>query len=347
MAMNFVDFSSFQAGINLANFRGINKIIKITQGTNYVNGYAAGMFDAIPGEDRGIYHYIVPNVSAQDQANFFLRYAWPYLDGSTRPILDYEPSQQCTQIATDFLGIVARETARRSPGPMQYFNEWVARNITFPAEAAHYPIWLASYVWGSPTGFNFNVRNIPKIKNWDIVGQQFTSSGKLPGWNGKLDLSVFDITPSDWRGNPPPITVRDGFDMATMQDLINALLSPQFYQRLKDAINDELQHHEVIDRGKDDKGNEIHWNRDHALTYATAVAESNEQALANVVIPALNSLAEVVHNIAAQSPQVDLSAVTSQLDAIKTQLSGAVIVVGNVTMTPPPSSAGSTPPAIQ
>lgn len=345
MTLRSIDISSFQQGINLANVPRDLTIIKLTEeakGWGYVNPLAATWINETRGQLRGLYHFIHPDIPATEQACFFLSNAGTALDNNTRPILDYEPTTQCQTIAATFLDIVAKETGR---GPIDYM-DLSNLKTNWPLNAKHYPVWLAAYVYGTVTGYNYNPNNIPtSINGFDVIGQQFTSKGKLPGYNGYLDLSIFNLTADEWRQAPPAITVKDGYDMATLADLENVfnkvLNGPLFAAKVSDAVKHWF-YDNLIDVTWDSAGKATEqFNVLHVLTDIfrdTREINNKTDAQAKALAAAHDAIDALTAIVKTANPNVDVTAVTDALTKLSAQLDNSIYVAI-------PNNAGKAPSA--
>ena len=238
--MRAIDISSVQ-GDNRINLNVVPRditIMKVSQGDYYVNKYAAGWEPATRGQLRAFYHYLDYRVPAQAQFSTFARVASKWIDNTTRVCLDYEPFVNHTlmdgrAVGTEFMRLAAKEFGN----PFWYMSQYAAESKQYPWSYAstQYDLWVAAYptmkqVNGYPAYPPITVRTWPHV-----IGHQFTSTGRLPGYAGNLDLSLFYLTPQQWK--PAPI-VKDWFSMATPADLTTALrgLIPDIAQAVSDEV---------------------------------------------------------------------------------------------------------------
>lgn len=193
------DLSSYQRGINVAKL-GVDFIIaKATQGTNYVNPYCDGFISQATkaGMLTGAYHFAAGG-SAVAEADYFVKNIKGYI-GKSLLALDFETANLINhnnvQWAHLWLNRVHTLTGVR---PLLYMPGWVYNAYDWSAVAkddygvwvAYWPTRPARYTYGSPE----------KLRYWSTTALwQFSDSGNLPGWAGKLDLDVFFGDRNAWK----------------------------------------------------------------------------------------------------------------------------------------------------
>lgn len=211
MTLHFADVSSFQAGINVRKL-GVDAIMaKATGGAVYVNPYCDRQVSQI---DLGaVYHFAHDAGSAgtpAQEADHFLLNTKGYI-GSKILALDFEAADLINHSsgvawAHEWLTRVHQETGVK---PWLYMPGWVYGAYDWsPVVADDFGAWPA-YWPTRPSGFNPGP--LPKIKYWPVLAAwQFTDSGRLPGWNGNLDLDLFFGDKAAWQayaavgGKPAP-----------------------------------------------------------------------------------------------------------------------------------------------
>lgn len=191
MTLNGIDIASYQAGMNTATIPADFVIIKATEGTGYTNPTWRKQADAAlaAGKKLGLYHF-QRAANPQAEADFFVRTIKPYI-GKAVLVLDYEANDvPGTAGAKQWLDRVYHTTGVR---PMIYTSTSWENSRNFSAiAAANYGLWIAQY-----NNYNwvngYKPRNLyGRIKHWKNTAMfQYTSTGKLPGWAGKLDFDVF------------------------------------------------------------------------------------------------------------------------------------------------------------
>lgn len=199
-----IDIASWQAGIVPSNTNADAVIIKVTGGTHYENPYWKQWADNVlaSGKLLGLYHYAVENENnpkAQAEAEFFLNKVKNYI-GKFIPVLDWE-ADACnlpSSWACKWLDIVAEKTGA-TPWFYGYANN--INNTDYSIIAEKYPLWMASYLDRyNNSGFINNPEQKWNYGNWkSAIAYQYTSTGKINGYNESLDLSVGYLTAADWK----------------------------------------------------------------------------------------------------------------------------------------------------
>lgn len=217
--LHVIDIASWQAGITPSRTNADAVIIKVTGGTHYENPYWKQWADDVlaSGKLLGLYHYAVEsenNPQAQAEAEFFLSKVKNYV-GKFIPVLDWE-ADACSLPASwarKWMDIVAERT---NATPWFYGYASNINNTDYSVVASKYPLWIASYLDRyNDAGFVDNPEQKWDYGNWkSAVAYQYTSTGHINGYDGRLDLSVAYMTAADWKsmcGNgsyiPTPVSV--------------------------------------------------------------------------------------------------------------------------------------------
>ena len=103
MAMQGIDISGWQAGIDLSKVPCDFVIVKATQGVNFVSGSCDSQVQqAIAlGKPFGFYHY-VDGSGAQAEADFFIDHCAGYF-GNGIPCIDWEKDENSAWCNTGYL----------------------------------------------------------------------------------------------------------------------------------------------------------------------------------------------------------------------------------------------------
>jgi GH25 family lysozyme M1 (1,4-beta-N-acetylmuramidase)/LysM repeat protein len=194
MALNGYDISNHQRGLNVAAVPGDIVIAKATEGLTFVDRYCDGFVQAAwkAGKLVGVYHFASGKATGRAEAEFFVKNVKGYI-GKAVLILDWEASaiKRGPGYAKDFLDTVFRLTGVR---PMIYMSQSTCTAYNWAAvKAANYGLWVAAYYYGYKTiGYT---PNCPLKGGLGAFGSaamyQYTSSGRLSGYGGNLDLDVF------------------------------------------------------------------------------------------------------------------------------------------------------------
>ena len=143
----------------------------------------------------GVYHFARPDKNGWlEEAKFFLSLTLKY-KGKVFYVLDWERNGPASW-AKNFLDYVAKQT---NSTPIFYSYESRINAQDFSC-CTKYPLWVAKYK-DYIIDKNFNMKNAgpaPKVKWWNsYIAWQFTSVGRLDGYNGNLDCSVFYVTEAE------------------------------------------------------------------------------------------------------------------------------------------------------
>ncbi|MGY5437681.1 GH25 family lysozyme [Lactiplantibacillus argentoratensis] len=205
MSLNGFDVASYQAGMNVGEVAGDFVLVKATEGIDYTNpefnGHAKQTLSA--GKKLGVYHFIRNDSDIKQQADYFLTVVKPYI-GKAMLVLDFEnttgstiQNQAGVGLAKQWLDYVYQKTGVRA---VLYTGLSCENALDWSSVVkANYGLWIAQYN-------NYNVVNgyqprdlYGSLKNWKTaVMFQYTSNGRLPGWNGNLDFDVFYGDKSAW-----------------------------------------------------------------------------------------------------------------------------------------------------
>lgn len=201
--MNGIDISGWQSGIDLSQVPCSFVVIKATQGTGYVNPDCDRAYQQAKrlGKRLGVYHYFSGRSPAAE-ADYFLRHIQGYI-GEAILVLDWEQTQnpiysQGAPAARRFLDRVYERTGVR---PLIYMNRNTLRSFNWTTVAAgNYGLWIAQYANNNPTGYQEAPWLAPGgVSPFPVLAlHQYSSAGRLPGYDGNLDLNIFYGTPEAW-----------------------------------------------------------------------------------------------------------------------------------------------------
>lgn len=199
--MNGIDISMWQNGIDLSAVKADFVIVKATEGIGYVDKTCDKFFQKALslGKKIGFYHFARPRNDAVREAQYFYNNTKNYF-GEAIPILDWEAENKSDVAwAKRWLDEVYRLSG---VNPVIYMSESVANAYNWSSVAnADYGLWVAKYRDNNPD-YNYNMANAgsrPKVKWWKFYCMwQWTSTGRLSGYNGNLDCNVFYGDQSTW-----------------------------------------------------------------------------------------------------------------------------------------------------
>lgn len=190
-----IDVSHYQEKIDWERLRNANMgndpvtfvIIKATEGVSLIDDYFNENFYQARrnGFIRGAYHFLTPDVSAKEQARFFLRQVH-LEEGDLPPVLDIEDERkwlasgknkkQIQRMALAWLNEVEKHYGVK---PIIYSSLRFRKEILDNKRFDLYPFWMAHYYVAEPT----------KEISWFFW--QHTDCGKISGIRGPVDCNVF------------------------------------------------------------------------------------------------------------------------------------------------------------
>ena len=205
MSLNFIDISSWQAGIDLAAVFAQNPldgiIVKSTEKTTYVNPYCDKWVQWCIQHDKpwGFYHFLNGSDPVAE-ARFFVQHTQNYFRDGV-PVADYEGSIVAaygTYYLKRFVETVFQETGVK---PMIYCNlSTIQADVNgFRSIASEgYPLWLAQWA-GGVTNFQPHPWQQGSYAPFTkLTMHQYSDCGKLAGYAGNLDLDIFYGDLNDW-----------------------------------------------------------------------------------------------------------------------------------------------------
>jgi GH25 family lysozyme M1 (1,4-beta-N-acetylmuramidase) len=196
MAMNGIDIASYQKGIDLSVVPCDFVIAKATQGTTYVNPDCSRAVEQglALGKCMGVYHY-VSGGDATGEADFFVDSCENWV-GRAVFCLDWEQIQNSAWGDEAYLERVARRVIERTGNPPVIYVQQSRMAAVKPvASALDCGLWIAQYANMNQTGYQDSPWN---ENSYSCAIRQYTSSGVLDGWGGRLDLNKFYGDATAW-----------------------------------------------------------------------------------------------------------------------------------------------------
>lgn len=202
MALNGIDVSGWQEGINLAAVPSDFVFMKATGGVSYVSGDCDRQYQQAKaaGKLRGIYHFANDDnkaSSAEAEADFFVANTLGYHDGETILVLDFEA--QALPLGPGWaLAFLRRVEAKTGIKPILYLMGSEAAQAKWdPVVREDFGLWLAHWTVGGRTGYV--VPPAPMGTRWPFVAvHQYSDKGRLPGYGGDLDLNIAHLDRAAW-----------------------------------------------------------------------------------------------------------------------------------------------------
>lgn len=189
MALNGIDVSNWQKGINLSSVPSDFVICKATQGTTYVSPDCARQVEQAAGAGKliGTYHYISGS-GAVAEADFYLDNIKNWI-GKYMLCLDWEKEQNSQWGNTSYLKQVAQRIIERTGiPPMIYVQQSSMSPVVTIAKELNCGLWIAQYANNNSTGYQSTPWN---EGSYSCAIRQYSSNGNLSGYSGSLDLNKF------------------------------------------------------------------------------------------------------------------------------------------------------------
>jgi GH25 family lysozyme M1 (1,4-beta-N-acetylmuramidase) len=198
MPLYGIDISRYQAGINLRTVPCDIVTVGTSDGAS-VNPYADSEYQAAvaAGKLVGVYHFFRNDPITE--ARFWASITKGYQNGKTVFFCDAETANpNLPALTKQFCDEFKRLTGIK---PVIYTYWQFLQQYNWSAcRNADYALWGAWYPLGDQpiTGYLPPARQDPPYWGSSMVMWQFTSKGRLPGWNGDLDLNVFYGDRNTW-----------------------------------------------------------------------------------------------------------------------------------------------------
>ena len=191
--LRFIDISNWQGDINLPallpNVDGV--VCKATEGATFVDPYCDEWVQRCinAGKPWGFYHFAGCG-DAIEEATHFIQNTINYFEHGI-PVLDWEGNQ-----SVDWVNEFAAEVySSTHVWPWIYANPWRFHQGGVEPNCAR---WVAEYpAVSSPSFEQAESWNCPEAKG-NVVAWQFCSDGRVSGYNGNIDCSLFYGTDKQW-----------------------------------------------------------------------------------------------------------------------------------------------------
>jgi len=197
--MNGIDISRWNT-VDLSKIECDFVIVKATQGTSFVSPtYKQQITQAESlGKLLGVYHY-ASSGGAVAEAEHFLDTVKDYI-GRAILVLDWEGDQNSNfgnpEYALAWLRYVEQKTGIK---PFIYMSKSVCRQYKKQWDPS-FPLWCAQYANHTPTGYQdkpwTDSKGFGPWNGCQIL--QYSSKGRLNGYNADLDLDKAYMDPDEW-----------------------------------------------------------------------------------------------------------------------------------------------------
>lgn len=229
-----IDISHWQEGIDLGAIDVDFVIIKATEG----NGYTDEMCDTFYqkakslGKKLGVYHFARPDLgnTAEAEADWFIKETLGY-HKEAMLVLDWE-SGDLTNVAwaKAWLDRVYSKTGVK---PVIYMSASVMHSADWSSVVnADYGLWVANYGSNNGTAQESVFDRYP-LKYWSFYALwQYTSKGRLNGYNGNLDLNYFSGDGTAWDkyagGSPSSSKPSNPVETKSTDDLAREVIAGKY-----------------------------------------------------------------------------------------------------------------------
>ena len=196
MTMNGVDVASYQTGIDFSRVPCDFAIIKATEGTGYVNPACNAQYASAKGAGKllGLYHYAT-GAGAVAEANFFVDSIKNYI-GQAILCIDWEQGGNSAWGNMGYLRDLCKQViARTGVRPLIYVQASAYAPVSAVARELNLGLWIAQYASMDPTGYQSHPWN---EGSYSCAIRQYSSTGRLPGWGGNLDLNLAYMDRNAW-----------------------------------------------------------------------------------------------------------------------------------------------------
>lgn len=197
-----IDISKYQSNIDLSKIDTDFVICKATEGVGYTDKYCDKLYQQAKklGKKLGVYHFARPDLgnSAVEEADYFIKETKGYHKEAIL-ILDWEPQGNSIANTGWAKGWLDRVYEKTGVKPLIYMSASVVRAYDWSkVVAGDYGLWIANYGSNNGTAQKGVFNNYP-LRYWSFYALwQYTSVGRLSGYNGNLDLNYFSGDKAAW-----------------------------------------------------------------------------------------------------------------------------------------------------
>lgn len=191
MTLRGMDVSNWQGDIAIGSMDVDFVVVKATEDTDYVDPYCDRNVSKCKASGKlfGFYHYGGSGDPVKE-ADFFVDNCLGYFRSGI-PVLDWEEGQSVSWVNR----FVRRVHERTGIWPWIYANPWRFNQGGVEPNCMR---WVASYpAVVSPTHKQAEGWDCPEADGF-VGCWQFCSDGRLPGYDGSLDLDLFYGTKEAW-----------------------------------------------------------------------------------------------------------------------------------------------------
>ena len=269
--LRVIDVSSAQGLINIKPIDTDAVITKATGGTTYVNDCCDYVIQQCIklGKPWGFYHYAHEFGHINDpvkEVDYFISNTSNYFHHGL-VALDYEVALNGRNYNNDdvqwCVSFIKRVIEKTGVIPLLYISKSLISETNWkPVTDLSVAGWIAQYADNNPTGWNSNpwTDNKP-FSPFTLAMQQYTSHGRINGYNGNLDLSIFYGDVKAWNAyaqvnvpqihsssdNKPKSTVPNDYLTAFAKDILSGKYGngserkENIYNAVQNRVNELLK----------------------------------------------------------------------------------------------------------
>lgn len=199
-----MDISNIQRGIDLYEGNYHFCICKATEGKNLIDKSVAGYVPILEsmGKKIGLYHYARPDINSTPE---LMREEWINFTATVRSlnmlnkailVIDWEGAgTERLDLLEVLISGIRNETGIT---PFIYCNTYVLKQLESFVVDMKVPIWCAKWYYGDN-----RLVGEENPQDDDYIGSkwsiwQYTSKGKYPGYDGRIDLDYTRMTMDEW-----------------------------------------------------------------------------------------------------------------------------------------------------
>lgn len=195
MALNGIDISAWQSSINLSKVPADFVICKATEGSSYKSKYFTKQIKQAKNSGKliGAYHY-VSGTGYKAEADYFIKVVKAYI-GEALLCVDWESGSNKQWSNEAYLKNLVQYIYKKTGiKPVIYTQQ--SRMAAVKKALPGYKLWIAQYANYKHTGYQTSPWNEGA---YECFIRQYSSSGRLSGYSGNLDLNKAYCTKAEWK----------------------------------------------------------------------------------------------------------------------------------------------------
>ena len=184
--LNGFDISNYQSDIQLNSIDFDFCIVQHSFGS-YIQPTFYSQINSVLALNKkaGMYHYVT---GQEGEIETFINGFKPYV-GRAIPALDFESSYNSKWLDFSYLFDFASQIINRTGvRPLLYGSASIYQDLLSVGQRLNCGLWIAQYATDNATGYQSQPWN---ETSYNMAIFQYSSTGRLPGYNGDLDLDLF------------------------------------------------------------------------------------------------------------------------------------------------------------